>query len=184
MPLAARSDMEIMVVQCATCGAKCEKSISHYNRAKKTGANLYCCRVCAGRGRRVDRTDAQRKEEKRLYDMQYREKNHARIKQGKAEYFKRTYDPAAAAVARKARSADHAEYCRRPEYVAWKREYDKQYRAKKEYGEFWQCFLIVASIDKEVAERASKTEIAAANGALNKAQTRKRDYERAYSNQP
>lgn len=176
--------MEIMVVRCTSCGARCEKSISHFNRAKKIGANLYCSKACAGRGRRVAKTALQKKEDKRLYDEQYREKNRALLKQKKADYFKRTYDPATAAVARKARSAQHVEYCRRPEYVAWKREYDQRYRAQKEYGEFWQCFLILASIEKEVAERATKTEIATANGSLNKAQTRKRDYERAYSNQP
>lgn len=176
--------MEIWVIQCASCGKTCEKSASHYNRAMKMGANLYCGKVCAGRGRRVAKTAAQKKEEKRLYDMQYREKNQARIQQNKAAYFKRTYDPVVAAVARKERSADHAEYCRRPEYVVWKREYDQKYRARKEYGDFWQSFLILRSIEKEVAERATKQEIAAANGTLNKAQTRKRDYERTYSNQP
>jgi hypothetical protein len=115
-------------VQCSRCGADCEKSNGHINRARKVGAQLYCDKACAGRGRRVERTVEQKK--------------------------------------------------------AKKRDYDAQYRAKKEYGEFWQCFLVVASIDKEVSERATKMEIAVANGTLNKAQTRKRNYERAYSNQP
>lgn len=176
--------MEIWVIKCTSCGNTCEKSASSYNRAMKVGANLYCSKVCAGRGRRVAKTPAQKKEEKRLYDIEYRAKNQTRIKQNKAEYFRRTYDPVIAAVDRKTRSASHAEYCRRPEYVKWKSEYDQRYRAKKEYGEFWQSFLILRGIEKEVAERATKTEISAANGTLNKAQTRKRDYERAYSNQP
>lgn len=176
--------MATSVIQCAECGKFFERKNGHINRARKIGAPLYCGMSCASVRRRVEKSAQQKKEEKRLYDIQYRADNVARIKQGKTEWFKRTYDPQAAAVQRKAKAPAHAEYCRRPEYVAWKREYDQRYRAKKEYGEFWQCFLIVASIDREVSERASKTEIAAANGTLNKAQTRKRDYERAYSNQP
>jgi hypothetical protein len=172
------------IVQCSGCGTDCEKSNGHINRAHKIGARLYCGKACAGRGRRVERTVDQKKAEKRAYDQQYRATNIDRITREKAEYFQRTYDPVAAAVVRKANMPAHVEYCRRPEYVEWKRDYDAQYRAKKEYGEFWQCFLVVASIDKEVSERATKMEIAVANGTLNKAQTRKRNYERAYSNQP
>lgn len=172
------------VIQCACCGSDCIKSNGHINRATKVGMLLYCGKACAGRGRRVGKTVEQKKAEKRAYDQQYRADNVDRLKREKSEYFQRTYDPVSAAIARRERMPAHIEYCRRPEYVAWKRDYDVRYRAKKEYGEFWQCFLIVASIDKEVSERATKTEIAAANGTLNKAQTRKREYERAYSNQP
>lgn len=176
--------MATSIVQCPGCGIFCEMENSRINRAKRIEAPLYCGKVCAGKQRRVEKASRQKKEEKRIYDCQYRAKNLDRIKRDKAERFQRTYDPVAAAVARKARMPQHVEYCRRPEYVAWKREYDEQYRAKKLYGEFWQCFLIVASIDKEVSERATKMEIAVANGTLNKSQTRKREYERAYSNQP
>lgn len=176
--------MATSIIQCARCGCDCERNNGHINRARKRGAPLYCGKVCAGIGRRVVKSAAQKKEEKRLYDQQYRADNQAMLKQKKHDWFQRTYDPASAAVSRKANMPKHVEYCRRPEYVAWKRAYDEQYRAKKEYGEFWQCFMIVASIDKEVSERATKTDVAIAKGTLNKAQTRKRDYERAYSNQP
>lgn len=176
--------MVTSIIKCAGCGIECERENGHINRARKIGSPLYCGKVCAGRGRRVEKTIGQKKEEKRLYDMQYRAINLDRIKQEKAAYFQRTYDPVAASVARKARAPAHAEYCRRPEYVTWKRAYDERYRAKKEYGEFWQCFLIVASIAKEVSERATKTEIAAINGTLNKAQTRKRNHERTYCKHP
>jgi hypothetical protein len=139
--------------------------------------------VCAGFGRRKNKTADQKKEEKRLYDIAYREKNLARIKAGKHEWFKRTYDPAAAAIERKKKMPQHVEYCRRPEYKAYKQKYDQQYRAKKIYGEFHESFLILQKIDQEVASRASKYDIALENGTINKAQHRRREYERTHSNQ-
>ena len=76
---------------------------------------------------------AQKVAEKRLYDMAYRAKNLERIKAGKRAYFQRTYDPREAAVERKKRMHLHVAYCRQPRYKAWKREYDRKYRAS-EYG--------------------------------------------------
>lgn len=127
-------------------------------------------------------TDEQKKEMKRLYDIEYRKKNAELLKQKKHAYFTKTYDPVEAAAKRKVRMPKHVEYCRRPEYVQWKQKYDEQYRAKKLYGEFWQAFLIVIEINKQVLQRASKYEISYSNGTLNKSQNRSRDYERLISN--
>lgn len=155
---------------------------SHINRAKKLGSPLYCGKVCAGTKRQTQLTESEKKERKRLYDIEYREKNAETLKMKKAAWFKATYDPEKAAIERKKRAPQHAEYCRRPEYKAYKQEYDQQYRAKKEYGEFWQCFMLLLSIESEVTERAAKQEIRAQNGTLNKRQQRKREYERLNRN--
>lgn len=127
-------------------------------------------------------TFEQKKEIKRLYDIEYRKKNRELLKAKKAAWFQRDYDPVAAAVKRKKRMPLHVEYCRQPEYKKWKKKYDKEYRAKKMFGEFWQAFLIVMEINKEVLERASKYEMSYANGTLNKSQNRSREYERLISN--
>ena len=170
------------LIDCACCGLPFDCANGRINRAIKLGHPLYCGKVCAGKKRRVDISDAEKKEAKRLYDVEYRRKNAELLKQKKAEYFKATYDPQKAAIHRKQHMQRHVEYCRKPEYKEYKRRYDAEHRAKKEYGEFWQCFLIVASIDKEVSERASPLEINSQNGTLNKRQTRKREYERLNRN--
>lgn len=127
-------------------------------------------------------TDAEKKEIKRLYDIEYRKKNLELIKQKKHKWFKQSYDPIKAAAERKIKMPKHVEYCRRPEYVQWKQKYDEQYRAKKLYGEFWQAFLIVVAINEEVLKRASRYEIGYANGTVNKSQNRSREYERLIGN--
>ena len=171
-----------MKVHCALCNSETEKKLSAVNRAKRIGASIYCNRTCAGLGRRKNKTDDEKREAKRLYDIAYREKNLDEIKSRQAEYFQRTYDPESAAIKRKENMPRHVEYCRRPEYRKWKSEYDRQYRAKNEFGEFWEVALIVADIDKEVSERMSRQEISQTNGTFNKAQHRRREYERTNRN--
>ena len=169
-------------VTCACCGVQFLKENGALNRAIELKRPIYCGKECAGKGRRGGLTATEKIERKRLYDIEYRAKNIELLKEKKAAYFQSTYDPEKAAIERKKRMSQHVEYCRSPEYKAYKKKYDEEYRARKEYGEFWQCFLIVASIDKEVSDRASPLEIRTQNGTLNKRQTRKREYERLNRN--
>jgi hypothetical protein len=172
-----------MNVTCAHCGSPIDKPAAYVNRAQKLGKPMFCNKTCFGLSRRAGKTAEQKKEEKRLYDMKYRAKNLQSIKEKKAAHFKATYDPERAAEQRKKRMPQHIEYCRRPEYKAKKSVYDAQYRAKKMYGEFHEAFLLLLQIDREVEARASKYEIGLANGTINKAQTRRRNYERSHSNE-
>src|SRR5690242_12469550 len=135
-----------MLIVCAQCGEEADKAASHVNRARRNGDNLYCSRECSGLGRRTNKTAEQRKEEKRLYDIEYRARDVEGRKARKAEYYQRTKDRAKEAEARKRRMPTHVEYCRRPEYRAWKKTYDRQYRAVKFYGDFADCFLLVMDI--------------------------------------
>lgn len=161
---------------CPQCGAEFDAKTGSLNRARKIGAPLYCGRVCAGLARRLTSppTEAERKETKRLYDARRRVEKAEEIKAKKRDYFKRTYDPARAAVERKKKMPRHVEYCRRPEYKAWKREYDKRYLAEKKFGEFAEVALLLQDIEREVEQRATRYEIYRTNGTLNKAQTRRR----------
>src|SRR5258708_23138469 len=84
------------------------------------------------------------------FARQYREVNRERLRAEKAAYFQRTYDPVKAAVERRKIMPRHVEYCRQPEYVAWKRGYDRTYRAKKDFGPFWEAALLVEDIGNEV----------------------------------
>lgn len=162
-----------MSLLCAQCGKPHGQPQNYVNRAAKIGANLYCDRRCAGLARRKGKTKAQKVAEKKAYDAQYRLRDPAALKARKAAYFQRTYDPAKAAKKRKARMPKHVEYCRQPKYKKWKREYDRQYRAR-EYGIFGEAFLLAIDLNREIKQRASKYEIRRQNETGNKRQERRR----------
>lgn len=168
-------------ITCAYCSVRSEKSNSAVNRARRDGAPLYCNRACAGKARRKNISKEERKERKRQYDMEYRRKNRAMLKVKKAAYFQRTYDPVAAAKHRQTRMPYHLEYCRRPEYRAWKKQYDREYRARKIYGDYWECFLLTQDIREEALTQMTDYEIRHAKGGIAKTQNRRRDYERTHS---
>ena len=168
-----------MKITCAYCGKETDKAPGSVNRSRKNGSPLYCGLTCAGMGRRKGQTESDKKEAKRLYDIKYRAKNRAMLKAKKAAYFQRTYDPEKAAVERKKIMPRHVEYCRQPEYREWKRGYDRQYRAKKWYGPFWESHLLAMDIRSEALSRKSDYEIRLEKGTLGKTQQRKRDYEAA-----
>lgn len=173
-----------MLIRCAHCGKEADKHTGTVNRSTAAGRPLYCSRECAGLAKRKFKTVEQRKAEKSAYDAKRRVELADKIKAEKRAYHLRTYDPAKAAVKRKARMPRHVEYCRRPEYRAWKREYDKQYRAEKEYGEFAECFLLAMEIRDECLSRMSDYEIRLEKGTMNKALKRRRDYERIDREEP
>jgi hypothetical protein len=164
---------------CPHCRSFFEAKTAHVNRAAKIGAPLYCGKVCAGLARRLKNppTDEQRRAAKAAYDAKRRESekrdallakkrdhycaNHERLKAEHAEY-------------RAAHMHRHVEYCRKPEYRAKKSVYDRTRRAEQNFGDFSEAALLLADIEREIAERASKYEIYLTNGTINKAQQRRR----------
>jgi hypothetical protein len=68
-----------MKFRCAHCGKTAEKPTGEINRARNEGRKLYCGRRCFGLAQRKHKTKAQRKEEKRLYDIVYRASNLERM---------------------------------------------------------------------------------------------------------
>jgi hypothetical protein len=171
-----------VLIVCGQCGCDALLEAGAVNRARRRRMNVYCGRKCSGLGRRTNKTREQKIEEKRLYDMEYRAKNLADITRKKKEYFRRSYDPEKARIERKANMARHVEYCRRPEYKEYKRQYDRKFRAKSDYGEFWESFLLVMDLDKEVDSRMTDYEVRQINGTNGKTQKRRRDYERLICN--
>jgi hypothetical protein len=160
---------------CDHCGRKASRPTGHVNRQRARGMNLYCSRKCSGLGRRSSLTKAEKKELKRLYDQEYREKNNEYRSAQKREYHRRTYDPAAAKIKRKELVEYHNEYCRQPEYRKWKAEYDKKYRANRIYGPFAEAFLLLMQVETEIKERATDYEIRQENGTSGKTQQRRRE---------
>ena len=115
---------------CAYCGKQNEAYPGHLNRAEKGGYSVYCNRKCSGLGRRDKRSEEEKRAAKKVYDAEYREKNHGRLKIEKAEWYQKTRDPIKEAEHRKKNMARHVEYCRQPKYRKWKQEYDIEYRDK------------------------------------------------------
>lgn len=120
----------------------------------------------------------QSKEKKRLYDIEYRRKNKEMLRLNKQEYYKTDAGRATSKRNRDKLTEYHLEYCQTDKYREWKKEYDKDYRAKNKYGEYWECFLIIMEIEKIVKERIpDRYERMKARGYF-RAQTIKRVYKR------
>jgi hypothetical protein len=162
-----------MKIKCAHCKKISDKPSGAVNRANAINAPLFCDRRCAGLSRRKNKTKAQRIEEKRVYDAEYRRKNSAMLKTKKAAWHKASYDPETARIERKKRMAFHVEYCRRPSYKLWKREYDRRYRAK-EYGPFADAYQLSIELNREIKARMTNYEIRQQNETFGKAQKRAR----------
>ena len=164
--------MTLVPITCPHCGKEAQKRLGHVNRAKKIGAPTYCSKLCSGLARKIERTDEEKKAIKAAYDVQYRRRDYVKVK--KQAYFKRTYDPQKQAAINKARMPKHVEYCRRPQYKAYKKQYDEQHRAKKDFGEFWESALLVKQIEKQYDDK----EVRQSNQLHNKSQKRKRQWQR------
>jgi hypothetical protein len=173
--------VKTITLVCQHCGKKFQRKPGKAKYLAKKGLKTFCGKGCFGLQRRKNKTLQEKKAEKRAYDMEYRAKNRAMLKVKKAAYYQRTHDPVKEAKIRKARMHLHLEYCRQPKYKAWKKEYDRQYQAKTGYGDFWESFLLLLDIEREIATRMDKYDIYLSRGYYNKTQHRRREYEKLNS---
>jgi hypothetical protein len=170
-----------MMIVCANCFVHVNKPSGAVGRAQRIGAPLYCDKECAGLARRCNKTAAQRREEKRLYDIEYRAANFERIKASKRDRHKRiyTYETGKAMRdLRKARGYDHSEYCRGPDQVAKRKKRDRR-RYAAEFGPFAECHTLLMDLLNEINGRITDYETRIQNGTLNKRLTRRRRDEAA-----
>lgn len=146
---------------CPIC--KCTKiiSVGHYNHSIKICAPLYCSRKCSGLGRRCTKPIEQKIEEKRLYDIEYRANNVAKLKIINKIWFEKDYaaNPEKYKSWREDRSERHNEYCRQPKYKEKKHTYDRTRYAKKSFGDMWESHVLVMAINEEIAKNTSKYDI-------------------------
>lgn len=160
---------------CPQCSAAFEALTGCANRADKIGAPLYCGRECAGLARRLPKTQEQRKAEKAAYDREYRKRDPEALKAYKALYYQEFRDREKERAARQARMPAHVEYCRRPEYLAKKHEYDIA-RACAELGEWADVWRLLLDLEKEIRSQATAYERRVANGYYTRnAQKRRRE---------
>jgi hypothetical protein len=158
---------------CGSCGATVRQSQGSINRAIREGKPLYCDRVCAGLARRI--SSSQKKRKKARYDARRRTEKAAEISADKRAYYQRTHDPEKERERRQAGMGRHVEYCRQPDYVAYKAAYDRELRAK-EYGPYGDAYLLLLDLEREIRSRATSYERRKARGYYTRdAQQRRRD---------
>lgn len=132
------------------------KRVGCYNRAMRVGSPLFCSQTCSGIAHRTDtRTKEQKVADKAEYDRQYRERNRESLQGKKANYYRENHDREKEREVRQRRMPLHVEYCRRPEYKNYKREYDANRRAS-EYGPFGEAYKDLVALTKTIRERRIK----------------------------
>lgn len=155
---------------CKHCGIVFEKRAGHLNRANKLGVPVFCSMEHFMESRRIERTTEEKKAIKKAYDKLY-------SKTEKRKASARKYNQTPAGRARQKRNREqqkdaHLEYCRTPEYRAWKKEYDSLYTAKKSFGVFAEASLLLEQIAAIVDNREANK----LKGTYNKTQKRKRSW--------
>lgn len=174
-----------MIIQCAHCGIEADKPAGYVNRARTLERRIFCSRVCSGLARRQWKAKDQKVAEKAAYDALYREKNRTKLKAKKAAHYRANPNREREKAYREANMQRHVEYCRRPEYRAAKKVYDRQYRAEKFYGELAEAFVLTLEIRDAALEKAGGDyELRLMKGTLNKAIKRRCDYERLDRKEP
>lgn len=169
-----------MIVKCTHCGKDVEKSTGHYNRSVKLGLRFYCDRKCRGQFKQT--SVEQKKAVKAAYDRNYRN-----TEKRKATAKAYNESPAGRAMQKRQREKKkqyHNEYCRQADYVAWKKQYDQVHKAKKHYGEFWECAILTEQINNTLIKMADKAEIRTIQGTNTKSKRRKRQWLKPMKNLP
>lgn len=168
-----------MNLVCCYCGKSFlvkENNIGTRKRSIRLGLPIYCNLTCAGLGRRTDETPEEKKAIKAWYDrfltasMTEEERELEELQ--RMVYFQWEYarNPEKHRLRRQKRMEAHIEYCRQPEYKEYKKGYDEQYRAKKDYGEYWEAAIALKNLDKEIDYRESKRQ----NKIYNKSTTKRK----------
>jgi hypothetical protein len=121
-----------------------------------------------------------KKELKRLYDIEYRKKQGLLLKAKKQAYYRRDYqeNPDKYRLVRLRKRDWQRAYAKKynanPEWKAYKKEYDREYRAKRKFGDWWVCHVLLMKLEDEIGARMSKYEIGLQNKTINKAMNRGR----------
>ena len=153
-----------------------ENNIGQRNKSILLWLPIYCNKKCAGLGRRSKETPEQKRDIKSWYDMFLRESMTEDEKIFESfsglVYFHMDYkaNPDKYKEWRNKRMPKHVEYCRQPDYKEYKKGYDELYRAKKDYGEYWEAAIVLKNLDEEIDYRESKRQ----NKIYNKSTTKRK----------
>jgi hypothetical protein len=175
-----------VIITCAHCGQDADKLSGGVNRSRKAGLPLYCGRKCAGLAKRVERTAAERRQMKSEYDRQRRAELADKIKADKRAAYQRDRPARLAAMAARRACPDFRvkmkayqhEWARRPAVKAAKKQYDRRWRAVREFGQTDLAEVVILLGELSEALRPMKRENMANKGRVNLCLNRKR---RAYA---
>jgi hypothetical protein len=144
--------------------------------------NFFCDKKCCGLSKKT--SIEEKKKVKRIYDKRYRSKNLDRIRQNKKEYFKKDYlaNLEKYRQIRKEKYKKHLQYLNTSKYKKWKREYDKKYLAKKYFGKYWECAILLNELENFLLNNAPEG-MHFRMGITNKTQKRKRLWQRTIKKQ-
>ena len=162
--------------KCIQCG------ITYFKYVSPSRGTKFCSLQCSGKNRRIETKEIKRRhaiylKDKMLNDPEFRARRLAR----KKAYYQENKERIEAHMKKIRRTKEyrerHAAYCRRPEYVLYKKSYDRRLRCRKKYGELAEAASILIDLENCIKEKASNYEIKLQNKTLNKAQNRRREYE-------
>lgn len=175
--------MALSLIECFLCGRWHEKENGHINRSMRIGAPVFCSKLCKSQirnlqSKRCRKSKQQLMVEKRQYDVTYRQKNKEKIATRKKKYHLKSYNKEKEALKRKTDKyrAKHRKYLSTDKYKAWKHKYDRKYRCKNEYREFWEAASLLIDIDNKL--KPKRYEIDLKLNRFNKAKQRRRNYEK------
>lgn len=109
--------MNKQILICPICNDKYEKSNSHYNRAIKLNAKMYCSKICSSEARRLHKSKDLIKSEKAEYDKKrLNGDKRQEILNKRKEYHHENRDIInhKQKIRNKARMPQHVIYCRQP----------------------------------------------------------------------
>lgn len=155
-------------------------NIGSRRRSIRLGLPIYCGQKCTGLARRLNESPEEKKAIKYLYDaflhISMTDEERELDELQRMVYFQWDYarNPEKHRKRRQERMDIHVEYCKQPEYKEWKKGYDEQYRAKKDYGDWWEAAIALKNLNKEIDFRESKKELK----IYNKTQKRKRAWQK------
>jgi hypothetical protein len=177
---------QIEIRICEVCRGKYPVKRS---QAKAYGSK-FCGKDCFGVSRRKNLTDAERKELKRLYDIEYRKNDRERRLRKKREQYHKNRERVLAEMRQRRQTAKYKRRMRRylkrywsPDKKEEKKDYDRKFRAMKKFGPLWESHYLTVLLNEEVKKRMTNYEIRLRNNTLNKALKRGRHAEakRGYS---
>lgn len=161
-----------MIIICPHCKKEADIKNGYINRARKLGVPRYCSKKCSGLARKIYRTESEKKLIKKNYDKQYRDRGYVYMIKAVRFFYDYENNPEKYRTIRRKKQKAHNEYCRRPEYREYKKEYDHAHKHKLKYGEFWEAASILTKLNEILPSKQIKYN----QGLINKSQKRKRKW--------
>lgn len=168
-------------IKCKFCGNDFQRALA---TVKLHGAK-FCSRRCSGQARVVPMTESERKAAKSEYDARRRNgPERARILAEKRGDYYKNRERYRRYWAKKRKQPGYKKMMRdylagywTPELKALKKDYDRKFRAKRQFGPFWESHYLIQLINDEVLRQTTKYDCRISRGYYNKAQLRRRNAE-------